>query len=102
MTRFYNKTSSKDCRLYLRRKMPPAERILWLYLRGKRLHGFKFRRQYSIGKYVVDYYCPRTKLAIEIDSPTHLSDKAKVYDKERQKFIESFGIRFIRVTNLDI
>ncbi|MFH1598317.1 MAG: DUF559 domain-containing protein [Patescibacteria group bacterium] len=102
MTRLYNKKRTKGSRRYLRRQMPPAEHILWLHLRNKQLEGFKFRRQYSISKYVVDFYCPKARLAIEIDGPTHLSDQARIYDKERQQFIESFGIRFLRVNNLDV
>ncbi|MFH1598289.1 MAG: endonuclease domain-containing protein [Patescibacteria group bacterium] len=82
--------------------MPPAERILWKYLRNKQIAGFKFRRQYSIGKYVVDFYCPKAKLAIEVDDPTHLSQRAKAYDQQRQKKIEAFGIKFLRVSNLDV
>jgi very-short-patch-repair endonuclease len=66
------------------------------------MKGFKFRRQYSVNQYVVDFYCPELKLAIEIDGDSHFNDISEKYDKERQKSIESFGIRFLRFTNIDI
>jgi very-short-patch-repair endonuclease len=86
----------------LRRNLPKAEVILWSRLKNKGLDGYKFRRQYSIGKFVVDFYCPRLKLAIEVDGDSHFSEKSEVYDKERQRFIESFKISFLRFTNKDI
>ncbi len=82
--------------------MPKAEVILWQYLKDRQIVGYKFRRQYSISKYVVDFYCPRKKLAIEVDGPTHFSLQAMEYDIKRQALIESFGIRVIRVTNTDV
>lgn len=98
----FNRTSKKLKRRTLRRTMPQAEIILWAYLKNKQLYGYKFRRQYSIGKYIVDFYCPQLRLAIEVDSPSHFTNKTKKYDLRRQKYIEKFGIRFLRVTNLDI
>ncbi|MCR4280487.1 MAG: endonuclease domain-containing protein [Candidatus Komeilibacteria bacterium] len=103
MTIIYNKHLLRNRRRELRHSLPPAEVLLWQYLKGRRVAGFKFRRQYSVGNYVVDFYCPRLKLAIEVDGPSHYqSEKAIAYDKQRQKFLESFGISFIRVTNHDI
>ena len=78
---------------------PPAEVILWPRLRGEQVSGWKFRRQYSVGPYVLDFYCPRLKLAIEIDGPTHDGDEACVYDANRQAFIECHGITFLRFRN---
>jgi len=102
MTRLYNKRIVKGSRRYLRRQMPPAERLLWLYLRNRKIKGFKFRRQYSIGRYVMDFYCPKARLAIEVDGPTHLTKKARKYDQARQRQIEALHIRFLRINNLDV
>ena len=82
--------------------MPKAEIILWSKLKSKRLDGYKFRRQYSVGKFVIDFYCPRLKLAIELDGDSHFSEGSEESDKGRQDFIESFGISFLRFTNNDI
>ena len=100
--RIFNKTSEKAKRRKLRNNMPKAESVLWYYLRRKQLEGYKFRRQYSVGKYVIDFYCPRFKLAIEVDGASHFWPGAAEYDKRRQKYIESFGIKFLRFTNTDV
>ncbi len=68
----------------------------------EQLNGCKFRRQYSIGKFIVDFYCPEAKLAIEIDGDTHFTQELRPYDTARQKYIESKGIHFLRFTNKDI
>ena len=82
--------------------MPKAEVILWSRLKGKRLDGYKFRRQFSVAQFVVDFYCPRLKLAIEVDGDSHFSEGSELSDKARQDFIESFGISFLRFTNKEI
>jgi len=82
--------------------MPTAEAILWSELMRKQLNGLKFRRQYGIGPYVVDFYCPKLKLIIEVDGDSHFSGKAEKYDKRRQEYIESKGIKFFRCTNTDV
>lgn len=102
MTRIYNRTSEKENRRSLRKNMPPAEVILWSKLRGKGIQGYKFRRQYSIGKYVVDFYCPQIKLAVELDGESHFIEGAEKRDQEPQKMIESCGVRFLRFTNRDV
>jgi very-short-patch-repair endonuclease len=102
MTKIYNKACEKDKRRILRNNMPKAELVLWTKLKSKALDGYKFRRQYSVGKYVVDFYCPKLKLAVEVDGDSHFSEGAERGDKERQNFIESFGISFLRFTNNDI
>ncbi|OGE78187.1 MAG: hypothetical protein A2751_03445 [Candidatus Doudnabacteria bacterium RIFCSPHIGHO2_01_FULL_46_14] len=102
MTKTFNKTSEKIKRQKLRTDMPPAERILWGHLKNKSVLGVKFRRQYSVGKYIVDFYCPLLKLAIEIDGDSHFDDNSARLDKDRQAYIQSFGIKFLRFTNQEI
>ena len=103
MPKLYNKQSMTKRRQELRRSAPRAEAILWCYLKGRQLREYKFRRQYSIGGYVVDFYCPCLRLAIEVDGPSHfISEEVKYYDKECQKLIESFGIQILRITNAHI
>ncbi len=93
----------KERRQKLRRESPKAEVLLWQRLKGRQIGGHKFRRQYSVGGYVVDFYCAELRLAIEIDGPTHYRTKqAKVYDERRQQFIEQFGIKIVRFSNHDI
>lgn len=102
MTKLYNRTVDKEKRRRLRNKMTEAEKILWLYLRNRQINGIKFRRQYSIGGFVIDFYCPTLKLAIEVDGGIHLKEDVKAYDNEREYIIKSLGVQLIRFTNDEI
>ena len=62
----------------------------------------KFQRQKSIDNYIVDFYCHKAKLAIEIDGSQHYSDDGKLYDNKRTKIIESYGVKILRYTNSEI
>ena len=64
--------------------------------------GYRFRRQYSVKSYVVDFYCPSVRLAIEIDGDSHFQKGSQVSDEIRQAAIESFGIKFLRFRNVEI
>jgi len=86
----------------LRNQMPKAEIVLWNHLRNCQLKGYKFRRQYRIGKYVVDFYCPKLNLAVEVDGDSHFNPQSEKNDQFRQKLVESFNIKFLRITNLEI
>jgi very-short-patch-repair endonuclease len=99
MTIFYNKTKNLTKRLLLRRSQTPQEIILWSKLRNNNL-GFKFKRQYSVGPYVLDFYCSSKKLAIEIDGSQHI--KNKEYDVLRSDYLAQFGIKVIRFWNSEI
>ena len=102
MTPFFNKSTEKAKRRQLRTDSPTAETRIWSSLRRKNISGYKFRRQHSVGPYVIDFYCPALKLDVEIDGDSHFSGDAVEDDKRRQAFIESFGIRFLWFTNRDI
>ena len=102
MTKYFNKANEQTRRRYLRNNLPQAEIILWSKLKSRQLLGFKFRRQYSVGSYIIDFYCPEMKLAVEVDGDSHFLEKSLEYEKERQSFIEGFGIQFLRFTNNDI
>jgi very-short-patch-repair endonuclease len=85
----------------LRKQMTPAEVKLWNALRGEQLDGAYFRRQHAVGTYILDFYCAKTKLAIEVDGGTHLEQE--VYDAERTEWLKTEkDIRVIRFTNQDI
>jgi len=99
VTRIFNQFGQHAKRKELRRRMPTAEKILWSKLKGKQLQGFKFRRQYSVGPYVIDFFCPEARLGIELDGASHVGSEAQAYDKERDLFIRSAGIKLLRFTN---
>ena len=100
MTELFNKTSELDKRRSLRNSAPSAERIVSSRLRKNQVLGFKFRRQYSVGPYVIDFYCPALSLAVEIDGDIHFQQDSD--DKNRQDYVEMFGIRFLRFTNDEV
>ena len=92
--------------LYYRRKelrnnSTPEEILLWIQLKNSKL-GFKFRRQHSIGGYIVDFYCSSRKLVVEVDGPQHFSKESKEYDEVRTKFLEGMNIKVIRFCNTEI
>jgi len=83
----------------LRRNATRPEQKLWLHLRGAQMEGFSFRRQHPIGPYVLDFYCPALKLAIELDGDQHGSDTNLACDAARSRFLQTKGIRVIRFSN---
>ncbi len=102
MTEAFNKKELQARRRALRKNMPKAEIILWSKLKNRQMHGERFLRQYSVDQYILDFYCPRLKLAIEVDGDSHFKAGAEEYDKARQEYIESFGVSFLRFLNTDV
>ena len=101
MTLHYNRSSEREKRRALRRTASEAERKLWWSLRDKQL-GATFRRPYSVDSYVIDFYAPSCKLAVEIDGGSHFSPQGVAYDRERTTHLAKFGIRVIRFTNAEV
>ena len=102
MQKIFNQPQQKIIRRILRQQPIGCERILWNKLRNRQLGGYKFKRQYSISKYIVDFYCAKARLVIEIDGATHSTEKEIQYDKQRQEFLEKQGVRVIRYLNTEI
>ncbi len=102
MAIIYNRKKEQKKRRYLRKNMRKAEVLLWSKLKNKQILGERFLRQYSVDQYILDFYCPRLKLAIEVDGDSHYMPGAEDQDKARQEYIESFGIEFLRFTNEDV
>ncbi len=86
----------------LRRVMTPAEKTLWLALKNKQLDDLKFRRQHPISRYVLDFYCVRAKVGIEIDGKYHEEKSQKLYDADRTENLELHNIQIIRFTNEEV
>jgi very-short-patch-repair endonuclease len=86
----------------LGRSSTEAERALWSILKSKKMKGLKFFRQYSIGNYILDFYSPRLKLAIEADGGQHNIKKNKIHDQQRDAFLKKHGIKVMRFWNDDI
>ena len=97
----YNQPCFKSIRKQLRQQEISAEKMLWSKIRNKQ-QEYKFRRQYSVGRYVLDFYCSKVKLGIEVDGATHGARKEIKKDIEKENFINRFGIKIIRFINIDI
>ena len=102
MPLIYNKTGIKERRRELRKNQTDVERLLWKQIRNKNFFGLKFFRQYSVGAYIVDFYCPKLKLAIELDGGQHAEEGNKEYDKIRTDYLKSMGIKVMRFWNNDV
>jgi very-short-patch-repair endonuclease len=72
---------------------------LWKHLQKRQHLGKKFRRQYSIGPYIVDFYCPECSVIVELDGARHFSPLAEEYEAERTRYMEKEGLKIIRFEN---
>lgn len=87
----------------MRNNPTPAENRMWgLLTQDKILKRFRFLRQKPIDQYIVDFYCSKLTLAIEVDGPTHLGDEAERYDQTRSEKLGQHGIRVIRFKNEEV
>lgn len=86
----------------LRKNMTKAEKMLWEKLRKKRLDGFRFRNQHPISRYVLDFYCFKAKLGIEIDGKHHNDEIQRFYDDDRTENLEELGVKVIRFSNEEV
>jgi very-short-patch-repair endonuclease len=92
----------KELSRQLRNNMTDAERQLWAKIRMKQLKGYQFYRQKPIGDYIVDLFCPRAKIVIEIDGSHHLVGGTIEYDRIRDDYLASLGLRVLRFTNAEV
>jgi very-short-patch-repair endonuclease len=98
----YNTRSNKNFRKQLRNSLTAAEAVLWQNLKRRQLLGKKFRRQVSIGRYIVDFYCPEAGLVIELDGDRHFSITIDEYEAQRTKYLEEESLRIIRFENKEL
>ena len=98
----HNLKSLNERRRELRRNLTPAEALLWACLRKSQLDGKKFRRQHSIGPYIVDFFCPECRVIVELDGAGHTGMLNVDRDDNRTKFLEKFGIEVLRFENKEV
>ena len=100
--KIHNYKEFQPRRKRLRKKLTFAESTLWLRLKSKKLEGRKFRRQHSVGKYILDFYCPSERLAIELDGEHHFTEEGMAHDQKRTDYLNSFDIRVLRFENDEV
>ena len=94
----FNTHKQRAFRKELRNARTPAEGLLWKYLRNRQLLGKKFRRQQSIGRYIVDFYCPECRLVVELDGAGHYGFESS-YDDWRTQYFRRLGLKILRIEN---
>ena len=102
MNQIHNKPTLLEYRKNLRNNATDAEVVLWKHLQNKQLEGRKFRRQHSVENYILDFYCPSERLAIELDGAHHFTEEGLKYDQERTAFLNNLNIRVIRFENIEV
>ena len=88
---------SKQSARALRKRMTDAERLLWRHLRNRELDGWKFRRQYPVGSFIVDFICVEKNLVIEVDGGPHAENEER--DIQRSAYLNRMGYRVFRFWN---
>ena len=99
MPQIHNRQPLKSRRKELRGSLTPAEATLWKSLQRSQVGGKKFRRQHSVGNYILDFYCPECRLAVELDGQGHFTSMMSEYDYRRTEFLRKLNIRVIRFEN---
>jgi len=84
----------------LRKVQTEAEKLLWKHIRNRQLSGYKFRRQYPVGHYIVDFVCLSIQLIIELDGSQHMNNES--YDERRTQYLNARGFKVVRFWNNDI
>ena len=92
----------KQRRQELRCNQTDAEKAFWKSVRNRQFLGMRFFRQYSIGPYILDFYCPTVKVAIELDGGQHNQSENKEYDEARSEYLKTQGINVIRFWNHEV
>ena len=94
-----NRKSLKQFRKDLRNNLTPAEATLWKAIQNKQLEGRKFRRQHSVNNYILDFYCPDEKLAVELDGHGHFTVSGSEKDRLRDAYLQTKNIKVLRFEN---
>jgi very-short-patch-repair endonuclease len=97
-----NDSALKHRRKELRRNQTDAERALWAQVRNRRLLGMRFLRQYSVGPYILDFYCPSIRMAVELDGGQHNDPEGKKHESVRSEFLLAQGIEVLRFWNHEV
>ena len=102
MRKLHNIEQLKPARRRLRSALTPAEAALWDVLQQSKLDDRKFRRPHSIGSYIVDFYCASERMVVELDGAVHDGTAQAKQDVVRTRFLESLGLRVVRIENREV
>jgi very-short-patch-repair endonuclease len=99
MSVIHNRKFLKTFRKSLRNNSTVAEATLWKILKDKKVGGLKFRRQHSVGNFILDFYCPELRLSIELDGESHANQAILTKDDERDNYLDQFSVTVLRYEN---
>ena len=98
-----NRPELIEVRRQLRKAGEAPEAVLWSRIKCRQNKGYKFRRQFSVGPFILDFYCPEAKLCIELDGAGHYTMDGALYDRQRSDYLlKEYGIRTLRYENRDL
>lgn len=97
-----NRSSLKAGRKELRKNQTESEKVLWQKLRNRQINNLNFFRQYSVGGYILDFYCPEIHLGIELDGSQHMNQENNEYDQQRTSYLEANNIKVLRFWNNEV
>ncbi len=100
--KLYNTLRTKQFRRKLRKESTKEERKIWNIVRNRNILNLKFFRQYSIGKYILDFYCPQIKLCLEIDGGQYNRPADRSHDENRANYLGSLGVTILRFWNNEV
>ena len=92
----------KRTRAYMRNNSTATEALAWKIVGNRNVDGLKFRRQHSVGRYILDLFCPEVRLCIEVDGCIHKTKEALAYDCKRTRFLNDGGIAVMRFDNIEV
>ncbi len=98
----YNQLKLKPLKRELRRNSTGTEKIVWSFVRNRQILGLKFFRQYGVESYILDFYCPQIRLAIEVDGGQHDLDSDRTKDEQREQYLNALGIQVLRFWNNEV
>ncbi len=98
----YNHKTLKERRRELRKNQTPAEKLLWKHICKDKIFGLRFLRQYGVGPYILDFYCAKIRLGIELDGEVHKEKERKIYNKDREEYLKTLDIHIIRFWNNEV
>jgi very-short-patch-repair endonuclease len=98
----HNSKPLEPNRKELRNSLTPAEAFLRTHLKKRQLSGKKFRRQYSVGPYTLDFFCPEVRLAVELDGAPHFTIIGQELDAKKDRYLEEQGIVVLRFENREV
>ena len=94
----FNLKKSKPLKARIKKQLTAEEKQIWNFIKDRKLYNLKFQKQYEMGRYTANFYCPEIEFAIDIDNEKH----TKKYEKTREEYLHSIGVTSLRFTSSEV